>query len=101
MLKKIKIINSFAYILIAISFLLFGLVFTIPFFPLTLVTKGFLASGMYVTSEITLLIGVAIVGKQVVSKFKRYLNPLNWFSEKQTKKSKNAALSDSSVRGEK
>lgn len=65
---------------IVFSFLLFGMVFLVPFFPLSLSHKAMVASVIWGLSEVTLLLGALLAGKEVMQKFKRYLTPKILFS---------------------
>ncbi|MEC1180583.1 transporter suffix domain-containing protein [Metasolibacillus meyeri] len=49
-----------------------------PFTPLATPTKAVVASGCIIVGEILFLIGAVFVGKEVVAKYKSYLNPKNW-----------------------
>lgn len=56
--------------IIITSFLLFGVVFLVPFLPLSTAMKATTAATFWGMSEITLVIGGLLVGKQVISKYK-------------------------------
>lgn len=81
-MQKPKFLVVIAVILIVLSCILFGLIFLVPFLPLTKVQKGIAATAVFLAMEITWWVGVALIGKQVITKYKKYLNPLNWFSRK-------------------
>lgn len=87
--KMSSLLNKIAAILVVLSFVLYGLIFVVPFLPLTFAQKAVVIPVLVVTGEVTWWIGVAIVGKQVVSKYRKYLNPCNWFSCKKTDIQKN------------
>lgn len=74
-----SLLNKIAIILIILSFVLYGLIFIVPFLPFTIIQKALIVPGLVASGEITWWIGVAIVGKKVISKYKKYLNPCNWF----------------------
>ena len=71
-----------AFILILLSGILFGLIFVVPFLPLSLSQKGIFVTALVIGMEITWWVGAAIIGKQVITKYKKYLNPCYWFSRK-------------------
>lgn len=56
--------------IIITSFLLFGAVFLVPFLPLSNTMKVAVVAPLWGMSEITLVIGGLLVGKQVISKYK-------------------------------
>lgn len=58
--------------------ILWGLAAIIPFTPLPLHIKATIITVCIVVGEVLFLIGVAFVGKEVVTKYKRKLNPKNW-----------------------
>jgi hypothetical protein len=81
-LKNEKLLTAIAISLILLSGLFFGMIFVIPFFPLSLTTKGVLVTASIISGEIAWWVGVAIAGKQVITKYRHYLNPRNWFRRK-------------------
>lgn len=78
--KNSSLLNKIAVILVVLSFVLYGLIFVVPFLPLTIAQKAMIVPVLVAAGEATWWIGVAIVGKQVVTKYRKYLNPCNWFS---------------------
>ncbi len=71
-----------AIALITLSCILFGLIFVIPFLHLSITQKSIMVSALIIGMEITWWIGVALVGKQLIIKYIKYLNPQSWFSRK-------------------
>ncbi|MGQ0454343.1 transporter suffix domain-containing protein, partial [Bacillus sp. SS-TM] len=49
-----------------------------PFTSLSTQVKTIVIPGCIVIGEILFLIGAVFVGKEVVAKYKKYLNPKNW-----------------------
>jgi hypothetical protein len=84
MLKKLnpRFLTTFAIILISISVVLFLLIFAMPFLPLSTARKGIYITALFIGGEITWWAGVALVGKQLISKYSKQLNPANWFRGK-------------------
>jgi hypothetical protein len=78
-MQKLKLLSTLAIILILFSGILFGLIFVVPFLPLTLTQKGILVTILVAGMEIAWWVGVALVGKQVISKYSKQLNPMRWF----------------------
>lgn len=73
-----QVMNKIALVLVILSFLLYGLAILVPFTPLSLAYKTALVPAFIIVGEIVWWIGIAIVGKQVVTKYRKYLNPCNW-----------------------
>ncbi|MED3476096.1 transporter suffix domain-containing protein [Bacillus thuringiensis] len=64
--------------LLIIYVLLWGSALIIPFTSLSTQVKTIIIPGCIVIGEILFLIGAVFVGKEVVAKYKKYLNPKNW-----------------------
>jgi len=79
-IKKSPMLSKIGIILVVLSFILYGLIAVVPFLPITTPQKAITVTTLIVSGEITWWIGVAIVGKQVVTKYKKYLNPCTWGS---------------------
>jgi hypothetical protein len=75
-----KLVTTIAISLILLSGLFFGMILVVPFFPVSLTTKGVLVTVCIISGEVAWWVGVAVAGKQMITKYKRYLNPRNWFS---------------------
>ncbi|NLW37047.1 MAG: transporter suffix domain-containing protein [Peptococcaceae bacterium] len=69
-------------ILIILSFILYGGLFIVPFTPFTFGTKAAISSILIVSGEISFWVGGFILGKELVMKYRRYMNPLRWFKKK-------------------
>jgi len=85
-LRKYRILNrhkNFGIILIILSGILFGLIFVVPFTPFSIARKGIIVTALVISMEITWWVGVAILGKQVITKYKKHLNPRTWLSSKE------------------
>lgn len=68
--------------LIVVSTIVWASTFLVPFLPLESKVKYFIATGCLVVGEITFYIGGFFLGKELFTKYKRYLNPINWFKKK-------------------
>ncbi len=64
---------------IVLSFALYGFFFVVPFLPVTGTFKTVLLVGSVVGGEALFAVGGLALGVQVVRRFRRYLNPVNWF----------------------
>jgi hypothetical protein len=78
LLKKIGVI------LIVLSFVLYGLILLVPFMPLTGGSRTGAVGTLVIAGEASFWIGGIILGKEVVVKYRKKLNPLNWFRSKAT-----------------
>ena len=81
-MQKSKLHASIAIALILLSGILFGLIFVVPFLPLSVAWKSILVSALVIGMEITWWAGVVLVGKQLITRYIKYLNPFTWFSRK-------------------
>jgi len=89
-LQNGKLITTIAISLILLSGLFFGMIFVVPFFPLSLAAKGVLVTACIISGEVAWWVGVAVAGKQVITKYKQYLNPHNWVRRKKQPDQSNA-----------
>ncbi len=85
MLKTLnpKFLTISGIVLIASSIILFLAIFVISFLTIPLAKKGMIVSGLFIGGEITWWLGVILLGKQMYTKYKKYMNPLNWFERKE------------------
>ena len=74
-----KLSTTIGIILIILSGILFGLIFVVPFFPVSLAQKGIFLSILVIGMEITWWVGVALLGKQLITRYRKQLYPCNWF----------------------
>ena len=74
-----KLLTTIGIIFIILSGIFFGLIFVVPFFPLSLAQKGIFISVLVIGMEITWWVGVALLGKQLITKYRKHLYPCNWF----------------------
>jgi len=68
-----------AWGLVVLSVLLYAGLLLVPFAPLPTEGKLVLTSALVVSGEVCSWVGGAILGKEVVSRFRKGLNPLEWF----------------------
>ncbi|MCG6187680.1 transporter suffix domain-containing protein [Maribellus maritimus] len=64
----------------------FGATFIIPLFKLPTKTKVILSTTSIVLMEVVFWSGGLLVGKELFAKYKKQLNPKNWFKTKTTTK---------------
>lgn len=72
----------FGIVLIVFSCLLFLSLPLIPFLSIEGKTKITLSTVTFIIAEITFWSGGILLGKELFSKYKAYLNPKNWFTKK-------------------
>lgn len=65
--------------LIGLSTLLYLGLFLVPFAPLSTEGRLALASALVVMGEVSFWVGGLILGKELVTRYRRRLNPLRWF----------------------
>ncbi|MFC2151018.1 transporter suffix domain-containing protein [Bacteroidota bacterium] len=68
--------------LILLSGVFFGLMLIFPFMNFEGKTKIFLSSAALVAMEVSFWTGGLLVGKELFTKYKSYLNPKSWFKKK-------------------
>jgi hypothetical protein len=69
-------------VIISISILLFLSLPVIPFLALDNKIKITISTVVFISAEVTFYGGGFLVGKELFVKYKSYLNPRNWFSNK-------------------
>ena len=68
--------------LIILSVILFLFLPVVPFLAIDNKTKVSASTIIFVLAELTFWSGGLLVGKELFSKYKSYLNPKNWFNKK-------------------
>lgn len=64
--------------LIIFSIALYGVIFSLPFVSIHVSTKLTLTPILIIVSEIVFWVGGILAGKEVVNRYRQYLNPCNW-----------------------
>lgn len=80
MQKNWKFKTGIALIIISTS--LFTSLLTVPFLDVDGKTKITITTVIIVLGEVTFWIGGFLLGKELLNKYKSYLNPKNWFRKK-------------------
>lgn len=84
-----KQIKSFLYklgmVLLLLAVLCWVIVAIAPFTPFSLAIKTGVVTGSTIIGEIFFWLGAVFVGKEVVARYKRYLNPKNWRRNRERK----------------
>ncbi|PLT33757.1 transporter suffix domain-containing protein [Bacillus sp. V5-8f] len=71
--------RNIAITLVVLSTIFYVLILVVPFFPFDVKTKVIISSVFAVIGEITFWIGGIILGKAMLRKYRKKLNPANWF----------------------
>lgn len=70
-------------VIMLFSILLFLSLPVIPFLDIESSAKIKITTVVFITAEVTFYGGGFLVGKELFSKYKSYLNPKNWFKKRQ------------------
>ena len=82
MLRKYNWKFKLGLVIIVLSVLLFLSLPVIPFLAFDGKTKVTISTVVFIIAEITFYTGGFLLGKELFSKYKSYLNPKNWFKKK-------------------
>ena len=69
-------------VLIVLSFILYGFILLVPFISYSTGIKVTISSILAILGEISFWVGGIILGKEVIARYKNYLNPFSWFKRK-------------------
>ena len=73
------------FLLVILANLCLGSILIVPFVNASFSTKEIVAAALFGIGEVLFYAGLFLVGKEVVQKYRKYLNPLNWFKKKDDK----------------
>ncbi|MBE3102833.1 MAG: transporter suffix domain-containing protein [Bacilli bacterium] len=76
--QKKSILYKIGIGLLIVSLLSWFIPLIAPFTPFPTKVKAGIITGAIVFAEVMFWVGVLLVGKEVASKFRSYLNPKNW-----------------------
>lgn len=68
--------------LVILSCIFYGALLLVPFVPYSPGTKVIISSALVIMGEASFWIGGIILGREFVLKYRKYLNPFNWFKKK-------------------
>jgi len=71
--------RALGILLVAVSILAYLLLLAVPLLDATAVAKAGIASGLIVLGEVTFWVGAVLLGRELVARFRHYLNPCSWF----------------------
>jgi hypothetical protein len=66
-------------ILIVASCLLWAAVLVVPLLPFTLTDKATIIAILVIVSEVIFWLGILLVGKELAHRYRRQLNPIEWW----------------------
>jgi hypothetical protein len=66
-------------VLLVIPGALYAAVPAVPFLPLTTAQKVGLSSGLVVVAEVVFWVAAFFVGREVISRYRRFFDPRAWF----------------------
>ncbi len=72
-------------LLFVLSCILYGVALVIPFTSLPTNTKVIMASLFAVLGEVAFWVSCIIVGKELIKRYRKYLNPVHWFKKSRDK----------------
>lgn len=72
--------------LFILSCMLYGIAAVVPFTSLSTNTKVIITSLFAILGEVTFWISCIIVGRELMKRYRKYLNPVNWFKKSRDKK---------------
>ena len=67
--------------LVILSFILYGGILLVPAMPFSFGVKALVTSALVFLGEVSFWVGGFILGKDVIKKYKKLLNPLSWFKK--------------------
>ena len=69
----------YVFFLVVVPGLFYAAVLGVPFLPLATGTKIWVSAALIVAAEATFVVSVLLLGKEVVSRYRRYLDPRRLF----------------------
>jgi NAD(P)-dependent dehydrogenase (short-subunit alcohol dehydrogenase family) len=71
--------RALGILLIIVSTLAYLLLLAVPLLALSAAAKAGIVGGLIILGEATFWAGAALLGRELVARFRRYLNPCTWF----------------------
>ena len=72
-------------VLVILANLFMVSILLVPFLEVSLATKGSVSLTLFIIAEVHFYTGLFFLGKEMVQKYQKYLNPLKWFKKKENK----------------
>lgn len=68
--------------LVVVPSLLYAAIPVVAFLPLSAASKVWVSGGLVVAAEVIFVVSAIFLGKEVVSRYRRYLDPRTWFRKR-------------------
>lgn len=75
-------IKKIGILLVILSCVLYGGLLIVPFTPYTAGTKAVISTALIVSGEASFWFGALILGKELVTRYRKHLNPFRWFKKR-------------------
>lgn len=75
-------VKKIGILLVILSCVLYGGLLLVPLTPYTAGTKAVISTALVVSGEASFWLGALILGKELITKYRRYLNPVRWFNKR-------------------
>ena len=72
----------YVVVLLVVPGALYAAIPVVPFLPLTTAQKIGLSSGLVVVAEVIFWVAALFVGKEAISRYRRYFDPRAWFRKR-------------------
>jgi hypothetical protein len=69
------------YVILVVSFMLYAAALALPFTGLSGGHIAALITAFIISAEIFFLLSIYMLGRELVKKYRAYLNPINWFNK--------------------
>jgi hypothetical protein len=69
-------------VLLVVPGALYAAVPAVPFLPLTTAQKIGLSSGLVVVAEVVFWVAALFVGREMISRYRRFFDPRTWFRKR-------------------
>ncbi len=76
---EVKVYAKIGLVLIIASCLLWVAILFVPLLPLPLAQKTLIVTSLFIISEVIFWLGILLTGKELAHRYRRKLNPLNWW----------------------
>lgn len=80
--KNSNLLRKIGIILVVASFMLYGGILLLPFTSFPVKTRIAIGSALAVTGEVSFWIGGFILGKELVARYRKCLNPFHWLKKR-------------------
>ncbi len=82
--------KKLGFVLIILSFVFYGLILVVPFLKVTVAYKASITTFLIIFGEISFWVGGIMLGKEIVSKYRKLFNVKNWYKRKKQSEQDNS-----------